>query len=125
MEDELLPMQHVPPLHVTDGSKGTAELLHFGTSAVAGAARAMLYLASNCLRGSDSGFILRVFSRSLSCVQVCRKAAEVWDQGFPPLDGLPSQADGPRLPRCGRSEVTYILAVAREQQKVFVYIIGV
>ena len=39
MEDRLLPMQHDPPLHVTDGTKGTTRSLQFGTSAVAGAVR--------------------------------------------------------------------------------------
>ena len=39
MEDRLLPMQHDPPLRVTDGTKGTTGSLQFGTSAVAGAVR--------------------------------------------------------------------------------------
>ena len=42
MEDRQLSMQHVPPLHVADGSKGTAGPLQFGTSAAAGAARRKL-----------------------------------------------------------------------------------
>ena len=32
MEDRQLPMQQVPPLHVADGSKGTAGPLQFGRS---------------------------------------------------------------------------------------------
>ena len=39
MEGRLLPMQHVLPLHVADGSKGTAGPLQFGTSTIAGVAR--------------------------------------------------------------------------------------
>ena len=42
MEDMLLPMQPVPPPHPTDGSKGTAGLLQFGTNGVAGTARKKL-----------------------------------------------------------------------------------
>ena len=62
MEDRLLPMQRVLPLHITDGAKGTTESLQFGTSAVTGAARTRLHTMTNCLRGSDSGFFLKVYS---------------------------------------------------------------
>ena len=62
MEDRQLPMHHAPPLHVADGSTGTAEPLQFGTSAAAGAARRKLYTTTNCLRDSDSGFFLDVYS---------------------------------------------------------------
>ena len=62
MEDRLLPMQLVPPLHPTDGSKGTAGLLQFGTNRIAGTARTKLRSTSSCLRGSDSGFFLKVYS---------------------------------------------------------------
>ena len=61
MEGKLLPMQHVPPLHLADGPKGTAGLLQFGTNKVAGAARTELKSTTSCLRDSDSGFI-RVYS---------------------------------------------------------------
>jgi len=62
MENGMLPMQHVPPLHVADESKGTARPLQFGTSAVAGAARTKLKTTTDCLKGSDSGFSLEVYS---------------------------------------------------------------
>jgi len=58
-------MQHAPPLHVADGSKGTARPLQFGTSVVAGAARTELKSTTDCLRGSDSGLSLEVYSWSL------------------------------------------------------------
>ena len=62
MEDRLLPMQPVPPLHPTDGSKGTAGLLQFGTNGVAGTARMKLRSMLSCLRGSNSRFFLEVYS---------------------------------------------------------------
>ena len=61
MEGKLLPIQHVPPLHLADGPKGTAGLLQFGANKVAGAARTKLKSTTNCLRDSDSAFI-RVYS---------------------------------------------------------------
>ena len=82
MEDKMLPMQHVPPLNFADGSKGTAGLLQFGTRAVEEAARTMLSTTKNYLRDSDSGFFLRIYSRSLSRDRVCRKVAEVINQGL-------------------------------------------
>ena len=54
-----------PPIHVTDRSKGTAKLLEFGTSAVAGVARTRLYTTADCLRGSNSGFFRKAYSWSL------------------------------------------------------------
>ena len=39
MEDGLLPMQLVLPLHFADEPKGTAGLLQFGANAVAGVAK--------------------------------------------------------------------------------------
>lgn len=42
MEDRLLPMKLVPPLHFADEPKGTAGLLQFGANAVAGAAKMRL-----------------------------------------------------------------------------------
>jgi len=62
MENGMLPMKHVPPLHVADGSKGTARPLRFGISAVAGAARTKLKSTTDCLRGYDSGLSLEVYS---------------------------------------------------------------
>ena len=49
-------------LHVSDGSKGTAEPLQFGTSEVAGVARMRLSTTTKCLRDSSSGFFLEVYS---------------------------------------------------------------
>lgn len=42
MEDGLLPMQLVPPLHFADEPKGTAGLPQFGANAVAGVAKRKL-----------------------------------------------------------------------------------
>jgi hypothetical protein len=61
MEDRLLPMLHVPPLHLAGRPKGTAGLLQFGANVVAGVARAKLKSTANCLRDSSSGFI-KVYS---------------------------------------------------------------
>ena len=41
MESRLSPMQLALPLHLADWFKGTAELIHFEASVVAGAARMM------------------------------------------------------------------------------------
>ena len=49
-------------LHVGDGSKGTAGPLQFGNSDVAGVARIGLSTTTNCLRDSNSGFFLEVYS---------------------------------------------------------------
>ena len=61
-----MPMQHaplpLPPLHVSDGSKGTAGPLQLGTSDVAGVARMRLRTTTNCLREFNSGFFLEVYS---------------------------------------------------------------
>ena len=70
MEGKLLPIQHVPPLHLADGPKGTAGLLQFGANKVAGAARTKLKSTTNCLRDSDSAFI-RV-SPEIGCRQRLR-----------------------------------------------------
>ena len=66
MEDRLLPIQYVPPLHHADDPKGKAGLLQFGANAVAGAVRTKLKSATSCLRVSDSGLFLRIYSRSFS-----------------------------------------------------------
>ena len=50
------------PLHVVDGSKGTAGLLQFGTSDVVGVARMRLSTTTNCLRDSNSGVFLEIYS---------------------------------------------------------------
>ena len=75
MENGMLPMLHGPPLHVIDGSKGTARPLQFGTSAVTRAARTKLKSTTDCLRGPDcpSRFTPEPFSKT-GCG---RKAAEV------------------------------------------------
>ena len=52
------------------------------------AARTMMLAKLNCLRGSSFGFILRVYSQSLSRKRVSREAAEVWYQGCLPLKRL-------------------------------------
>ena len=70
-------MQLAPPLHHTDLTKGTAELIHFGASEVAGVARVVLNKAGHCLRDSDSGFFLGVYSQSLFLKRMIHKAVEV------------------------------------------------
>ena len=62
----LLPMRHAPLLHVGDGSKGTAGPLQFGTSDIAGVARMRLSTTTNCVRDSNSGFFLEIYSWSHS-----------------------------------------------------------
>ena len=69
-----------------------------GTDAVAGVARAKLKSVTNCLRDSDSGFDLGVYSRSLSTHGVNRETAVVWNQSFLLLNGLPTQGIELRLP---------------------------
>ena len=50
------------------------------------AARLMMLAKPNCLMGSSSEFILRVYSQILSHKQVFRKVVEVWCQGCLPLE---------------------------------------
>ena len=89
MEDKLLPMQHVTTLHNTNGiqrSSNTASIWSQCCRRIA--TRTTMLAKSNCLRGSSSGFILRVYSQSLSRKRVFRKAAEVWCRGFLPLERM-------------------------------------
>ena len=55
-------IQRASPLIVGDGSKGTAGPLQSGTSDVAGVARMRLSTTTNCLRDSNSGLFLEVYS---------------------------------------------------------------
>ena len=63
--DRLLPMQHATPppppspLHVGDGSKGTARPLQFGISDVAGVARMRLSKTTNALATPTPDFSKR------------------------------------------------------------------
>ena len=70
-------MQQVLPLHVVDVVQGKGK--GPGTDAVAGVARAKLKLVTNCLRDSNSGFDLGVYSRNLSTHGVNRETAVVWN----------------------------------------------
>ena len=83
MENMLLPMYHVPPLHVTDGAKGTTGSLQFGTSAVAGAARTSWIQLRDALGTRTPDFASRFTPEAFSMGEYSRKAAEVCDEGFP------------------------------------------
>ena len=64
-----------PPISSSlEWSIGKASADTHGSSDVAGVARTLLYIASDCLRDSGSGFFLRIDSRSLSYERV-------WPQG--------------------------------------------
>ena len=80
MEDKMLPMQHAPPLHVSDGSKGTAGCYNLAPEPSQDRCQNRVeYNARNCLRVSDSGFFLRVYSRSLCLSKSGHKAvADSW-----------------------------------------------
>ena len=83
MENRLLPMYHVPPLHVTDEAKGTTGSLQFGTSAVAGAARTSWVQLRAALGAPTPDFSSRFTPEAFSMNEYSRKAAEVFDEGFP------------------------------------------
>ena len=83
MENRLLPMYHVPPLHITDGAKGTTGSLQFGTSAVAGAARTSWIQLRAALGAPTPDFPSRFTPEAFSMNEYSRKAAEVFDEGFP------------------------------------------
>jgi hypothetical protein len=82
MENQLVPMQQVPPLFAAKGSKGMTESVHLGFRCAAGVA-GVDSGRSNRLRDSSSGFSVRVYSLSLFREDVSRKATEVWNQSFP------------------------------------------
>ena len=63
----MLPMHHAPPLHDAGGSKGTAGCYILAPAPSQGRCQNRVeYNARDCLRVSDSGFFLWVYSRSLS-----------------------------------------------------------
>ena len=64
-------------------------------SMVAGAARVMPEMTSNCLRDPDSGFFLRVYSRSLSHNGQTARQRRFEFGVFLLLDGPPTKAVGP------------------------------
>ena len=102
------PCSMPPPLLVTDGSKGTAGLLQFGTSDAAGVARTRSQATTNCLRDSNSGFSSRFTPEAFSMFGYGRKAAEVWNQGFPSPRGAPSQGNESPLPEATGFEAPVI-----------------
>ena len=61
-------------LHATDWSNGAAGPIQFGTSAIAGVARARLHATTNCLWDFSSRFFLEVYSWSVL-------SKETWPQG--------------------------------------------
>ena len=80
MEDKMLPMHHAPPLHVASVSKGTAGcyVLALATSQDR-CQNQVEYNSWNCLRVSDSGFSVWVYSHSLCFSQSDHKAvADSW-----------------------------------------------
>ena len=77
MENRLLPMYHVPPLHVTDGAKGTTRSLQFGISAVAGAARTSWIQLRAAFGTPTPDFSSRFTPEAFSMSEYNRKVAEV------------------------------------------------
>ena len=77
MENRLLAMYHVPPLHVTDGAKGTTGSLQSGTCAVAGAARTSCIQLRAALGTPTPDFSSRCTPEAFSMSEYSRKVAEV------------------------------------------------
>ena len=71
-------MYHVPPLHVTDGAKGTTGSLQFETNAVAGAARTSWIQLRAALGAPTPDFSSRFTPEAFSMNEYSRKAAEVF-----------------------------------------------
>ena len=64
MEDRVLPMHLAPPLHVTGGSKGTAGCYILAPEPSQDRCQNQVeYNTWNCLRVSDSGFSVWVYSQ--------------------------------------------------------------
>ena len=85
MEERVLPMHLAPPLHVTGGPKGTAGC-HVLVP-VPSQDRCQSQVENNtwnCLRVSDSGFFLRVYSRSLCFAKSSHEAVAIFPQGLFP-----------------------------------------
>ena len=79
MEDRVLPMHLAPPLHVTGGSKGTVDCYILAPVPPQDRCQSQVeYNTWNCLRVSDSGFFLRVYSRSLCSSLSGHKAVADW-----------------------------------------------
>lgn len=94
-------------------------MLQFGTCAVSGVVSEAFVIALDCLRDSISGFSSRFTPEAFSSIGYCRKTAEVCDQGFLPLDELPSQADEYHLPEvafscCSVSSPIELIMLIRE-----------
>ena len=75
MENQLLPLQQLPPLHTADRSKGMVRPIQFGTRRITGVARRMLKPASICLRHSNSWFFLRVYCQNRLHEWVCTQGS--------------------------------------------------
>ena len=71
-------MQQVPPLHVAEVIQWKGKSQYTWRQRRRRSCQNELKTTTNCLGGSNSRFILRVNSRSLSHEQVSRKAAEVY-----------------------------------------------
>ena len=79
MEDRVLPMHLAPPLHVTGGSKGTDDCYILAPVPSQDRCQNQVeYNTWDCLRVSDSGFFLRVYSRSLCLSLSSHKAVADW-----------------------------------------------
>ena len=85
MEDRMLPMHLAPPLHVTGGSKGTAGCYILAPEPSQDRCQNQVeYNTWDCLRVSDSGFFLMVYSRSLCFTKRSHKAVAILFSGFIP-----------------------------------------
>ena len=74
------PMHHAPPLHDTSGSKGTAGCYVLALAPSQDRCQnQVVFNTWNCLRVSDSGFFLWVYSQSLCYFHSGHKAvADLW-----------------------------------------------
>ncbi len=102
MENGLLPMQRVPPLHVADGSEGTAGPLQFGIRSVAGAARKKLYTATSCLKDSGSGFSSRFTPKPFPWLGITTRLRKFKIRVLLLLGRLPNKANELYLPKAIR-----------------------
>ena len=77
MENQLLLMQQIPPLHAAGGPKGTTNVDTAWHQRLAGVAGVTLKSTSNRLRDSVSGFVLGFTPLAFHMSVYSRKAAEV------------------------------------------------
>ena len=85
------------PCHQYSPREGK-EPIQLGIGVVAGAARKVLWTTPNCLRVSNSGSSVRVYSLSLSLKSDATRQQRFGIGVFLLLGGLPTKADEPHLP---------------------------